>query len=143
MIEADMSEVFAMMNSTLGRLRRPQPVMMAAAELGAKSVKARIKSLKTTPDGQPWANWSPITADRRSRRGNAGNGLLFDTGALYQSVDWKATGKTGEVSAGASYAQYLQEGTKRMPARPFMGWDKPTIRGVETLFEAWVNGDKK
>lgn len=142
MIQADFREAFALMDQTIARLRNTEPVMAAAAKLGEKSIKERIQQTKTAPGGQPWAEWSPITAAHRARRGTAAGGLLLDTGALLNSIHGVAMPMGVEVSPGVDYAKFLNEGTRKMPARPFMGWDNDTVHGVEALFQAWINGGK-
>lgn len=45
-----------------------------------------------------------------------------DTGTLRASIKWKPTGKLKyQISDGVHYGVYLEYGTSRMAARPFMG----------------------
>lgn len=137
-----MRDAFALMDATMARVKDNRGVMAAAAKLGQQSVQKRILYEKRGPDGVAWKSWSPLTLVDRKRRGTASRGLLFDSGSLLGSIGAKSTLFKAEVSTKLNYARPLQEGTKRMPARPFMGWDEETVRGVEALFKAWIEGGK-
>lgn len=99
----------------------------ALETLGAQEVKIaqdRIRSGKSSPDGQAWRPWAMATLRNRVREGTTGGGLLYRTGALYNSIKWKLTGVNLIIYSDSPYGQYLQSGTSRMPARPFLGWSK-------------------
>lgn len=102
----------------------------ALEELGAQEVaivQERIRTGKTSPDGQAWRPWALSTLRQRIREGTTGGGLLYKTGALYNSIKWKITSANLIIYSDSPYAQYLQNGTSRMPARPFVGWNKEAI----------------
>lgn len=99
----------------------------ALEQLGAEEVQAvqdRIRTGKTSPEGQAWRPWALATLRQRIREGTTGGGLLYKTGALYNSIKWKITSANLIIYSDSPYAQYHQNGTSRMPARPFMGWSK-------------------
>lgn len=99
----------------------------ALEQLGGEEVQVvqnRIRTGKTSPDGQAWRPWAMSTLRQRIREGTTGGGLLYKTGALYNSIKWKLTGKNLIIYSDSPYGQYLQNGTSRMPARPFLGWSK-------------------
>jgi len=59
--------------------------------------------------------------------GLAHGNVLIDTGALVQSIiAQNNTGESVNVSSAVPYAGYLQYGTKKMPARPFLPFDPGT-----------------
>ena len=107
---------------------RIQSASQAALEqLGAEEVgivRDRIRTGKSSPDGTAWRPWSLATLRQRVREGTTAGGLLYKTGALYNSIKWKLTGKNLIIYSDSPYGQYLQSGTSRMPARPFLGWSK-------------------
>lgn len=45
----------------------------------------------------------------------------YETGELYSSISTENDGLSVEVTAGTDHAEYLEEGTSRMAAEPFMG----------------------
>jgi len=85
--------------------------------------------------GSLWAPWSTLRAKERTKKGNAGKGLLFDTGNLIKSITTSVTignkVSTIEIDNTARYAPFLEfgnanhkvynRGSGRLPARPFMG----------------------
>lgn len=76
------------------------------------------------PSGVPWAPLKNPSA----RRGGPGAKPLRDTGMLMASLAGQGSGHVEQVSdvalawgTNVSYAGYHQEGTGRIPARPFLG----------------------
>jgi len=108
-------------SALIRNLQRPQPLMQRIADHLVASTRARIRTTKTSPDGTPWRPWAPATADARTADGSAVFGLLFRTGFLYQSIQASVQGTQVTVFSDAPYAKHLQQGTTRMPARPFLG----------------------
>ena len=56
-----------------------------------------------------------------------------DTGTLYRGIglDIKDSGMTAEVEPTADYAPYVEYGTRKMSAQPFM---RPAFRAQKSLF---------
>lgn len=109
--------------------------LKAAGENEVEVTRQRIASEKVTPDGKPWAPWSIATLRQRTREGTTGGGLLNKTGALINSIGYKLTQATLTVFSSATYAKYLQLGTNKMPARPFIGWSKDGVNKVRELLK--------
>lgn len=112
----------------------PNKMLRVVGKEEVKETKIRIRSTKNDPDGKPWAPWSFATMKERVRQGNVQRGLLYRTGALLNSI--KYTVKKGKLSVFSplKYAKFLQFGTPKMPARPFLGWSKAAInRAVKIL----------
>lgn len=129
-------------------LRSRFKTMETAAEatlhvIGRDEVQAtreRIITSKTAPDGQRWRPWSQATLRARQADGTAGRGLLYRTGQLANSIQYRVSPKTVTVYSNLPYAQYLQQGTMRMPARPFIGWSIDRIRQIrDTVNRAIAN----
>lgn len=93
----------------------------------------RIRSSKTGPDGKPWAPWSMATLKQRHRAGDASKGLLYRTGALLTSIKFKVEDGKLTVYSDSTYGKYLQFGTPKMPARPFIGFGARINSIVERL----------
>jgi len=109
-------------------------------DIGKEEVKItqdRIRSSKTGPDGRAWAPWSMATLRQRQREGNVGKGLLYRTGALLTSIAYKVDKGVLHVFTNAPYAKFLQFGTPKMQARPFIGWGSRINNIVARLTEAF------
>jgi phage gpG-like protein len=129
MIEADFSKVFAYMNLAIAKLANHQRFYDRAGKIGVDQVKDRIKNTKQDPDGLSWA----------PRKGDKTHPLLYNTGDLFASIN-KTVGPSGvTISPDVDYAKYLQLGTSKMPARPFMGWGAKDQEAVMVDFALWVN----
>lgn len=109
------------------------------------NVAARIMFTKMAPDGKAWEPWAPSTAKARARKGTAGNGILYDSGTLAQSITYQVVGRQAVISSNAGpYAAYLQNGTQNMPARPFLGWSAQDKKeGAEIMMEHIRKGIRK
>jgi phage gpG-like protein len=129
MIEADFSQLFAYMNLAIAKLANHEKFYDRVGSLGVAQVKDRIKSTKQDPDGVPWI----------PRKDNKSHPLLFNTGDLFASIN-KTVGPNGvTITSDVDYAKYLQLGTSKMPARPFLGWGAQDKESVMVEFAAWVN----
>lgn len=93
----------------------------------------RIRSSKTGPDGKPWAPWSMATLKQRTRAGNAQRGLLYRTGALLNSIQFKVENTLLTIFTNETYAKFLQFGTPKMKARPFVGFGKDINKAIQRL----------
>lgn len=94
-------------------------------QIGQEEVRAaqqRIRNSKTDPEGRSWQPWSMATLKQRRREGNANRGLLYRTGALLTSIKYRVDKGVLAIFTDVPYARYLQFGTPKMPARPFIGW---------------------
>lgn len=68
--------------------------------------KARIASGGPSPDGQPWAAWSPRYAKTR----HAGQSLLNSEGYLFASISHQVAGDEVEIGSKRPYAGIHQHG---------------------------------
>jgi len=64
------------------RLKNLAPLMTQAIAPDAVDMLSRHWESKGQAFGHPWAPWKPATLRARLRKGNAGKGLLDDSGAL-------------------------------------------------------------
>ena len=139
MIQADFSEVFEYMSRAIAGLSNSAPFMAEAGKIGVHSVQDRIEKTKRDPDGRAWAPWKESTQLSRLRKGNAALGLLFDSGSLLRSINAKQGIGSVEIDSSAAHAGFLQDGTSRMSARPFMGWSPQDEDKITTAFNAWID----
>ena len=130
-------------DAMLSRLANPRPFLDEVAEILRVSTVRRITTTKTSPDGQAWAPWAVATARARAKRGTAAGGLLNESGRLANSIRGMVTGKSAVVgSEGVGYAKYLQTGTNKMPARPFVGISKDDSSQIHKSLRAYLKGTK-
>lgn len=146
MLSIDVNEALAGIDMMLRRAADPLPVLGVIGAREAENARARIRDSKTSPWGGSWAPWAPSTRAHREHKGNADQGLLWDEGDLLKSIRYDAqTGRflagslgTVEIGSDMAYAGYLQDGTSKMPARPFLGWNPATFPFYELLLANWV-----
>lgn len=122
MLRMDARAALAELRAILRRIQRPTPVLSAIGALQVERVQQRIRSSKTSPDLAPWSPWRDSTRAYRERKGNAGQGLLWDEGTLLESVSAETFVNGVRIGVEPFYGQFLQEGTAKMDARPFLGW---------------------
>lgn len=121
-------------------------------EIGAVLL-ARIRRRfleETDPDGKRWPV-SKAAAIRRGggktyrtiggvRKGFSGTGTLFETGALFQSIQLGRAAK-GEINIGTDvpYARFVQEGTNRLPERIYLGFGDDDQRFATDFIEKRID----
>ncbi len=113
--------------------------LVQVGKLEVISTQNRIANTKASPTGQAWAPWSMATLRARTLQGTAHQGLLYRTGELFRSIYYKVTNTTLEVGSRAHYAQFLQQGTSKMPGRPFIGFTQNSINILRRLFATDLN----
>ncbi len=134
MIDVDVDTALAELGAIVARIRDPNALLMAIGERETELAQQRIEDIKADPFDVAWLPWADSTEHQRERKGNIALGLLYDTGALLESIHFEVASETVSIGSDADYAIYLQEGTSKMPARPFLGW---TPEGFE-LYEGWM-----
>jgi phage virion morphogenesis protein len=112
---------------------KAKKILTDIARYEEEQTRKRIKTTKISADGVPWAPWSAATLKARTRRGTLAGGLLYETGNLWRSIRSFVLNTSIRITANAPYAKYLQNGTLRMPARPFLGWSRESIRKIKTM----------
>ena len=107
-------------------------------DLGEEAIR-RIEKTKSSPEGQKWKPWASSTAKARRKEGSAGLGLLLRTGTLRDSIGYQVQGDKVIVMTNVPYARYLQHGTSKMPARPFLGTGPREEKVMKSLWKKWIN----
>ncbi len=93
----------------------------------------RIATEKKDPDGRRWAKLSPSTLARK--RGS----MLVETGRLLGSLTSQQTGLiVREGNQAAPYNVFIQGGTRKMPARPYMGIGNPGLKEIEKICRDFI-----
>lgn len=134
----------ALERTVLSKSARNQTVREVGAILLAR-IRRRFLE-ETDPDGKKWPQ-SKAAQIRRgggktyryvngTRKGYSGTGTLFETGALFQSIQL-GRAVDGEINIGTDipYAPFLQRGTQRLPARVFLGFGEDDQRFTEQFIQ--------
>lgn len=88
---------------------------------------------ETDPDGNAWAPLAPNTIVQKGS-----SGILEDSGTLMGSIMVQASGNEAVVGTNVEYASFNQEGTRKMPARPFMGIGGDDFDQIKTVIDTWA-----
>ncbi len=109
-------------------------LMEALGGLIVGQTQERIDTEKTDPEGKKWSSWEPSTALQRHK----GHSLLMWQQNLLGSVDYEKSGDEVKAGSNMEYAGYLQEGTKHMPARAFLGLSAENKKDVDLELKDWM-----
>jgi phage virion morphogenesis protein len=131
--------VLQVLNNILTLVKDPKDIERDVGKLAVASIKNRIQVTKTDPNGVPWRPMAVSTIQQRMRKGTIASGLLNDTGGLLNSISFQQTNDGLAVVASAAYATYLQNGTTKMPARPFMGWSNDDKANIINIINTRLN----
>lgn len=101
-------------------------------------ISERIESTKRDPEGKTWADIADKTRRYLLRHFPSARPPLWRTGKLLDTIESQVSGGVLLTGATKEYAGYLQEGTKRMPARPFIGLSTQDIGDLADLIEVWL-----
>lgn len=122
------------------KLQNPRPFLEATGEAFLERTKQRIRTLKRAPDDTKWAPWASSTAQARRREGSSSSGLLFRTGQLHDNLTYKVQGQKVSIQDKSPYGRYLQNGTSKMPARPYLGVGQWEEKKSGELWRKFLNG---
>ena len=114
--------------SRMGQVNTNELLDLIGSEV-ASQTKRRIESERTSPEGKPWAPWSPDYARTR----HAGHNLLQDEGHLYQTMQHVVQGDTVLTGSNRDYAVWNQA------SRPFLGLSPENIDDVNHLINLWLD----
>lgn len=108
----------AAMLASLGDL---SPAMSKVAGVARDAIDSNFH---TESDGtNAWHGLAPSTVADRVRKGYGGeHPILQRTGELMSTIDITAGSDAVTIAPQAEYAVYHQEGTSKMPARPFIAF---------------------
>jgi phage gpG-like protein len=119
----------------LQKIDQPRPLLKLIGDLVVADIKYRLISSKADLVDKPWAPWKPGTRKVREKKGTAHLGLLYDSGNLLDSIRAQIVGShnTLQVGTNVPYAKFLNDGTPKMAARPFMGISAPAKEAITTM----------
>ncbi|MEM6432966.1 MAG: phage virion morphogenesis protein [Cyanobacteria bacterium P01_D01_bin.115] len=124
------------------RTRNWRPALNEAALYMERQTKLRF-AREEAPDGTQWAPLAASTRAAKKLRG-APLKILVDTGILESGIAARPASDTQasvEATAGAEYGIWHQIGTKRMPARPYLGFSDEDVSAIDRIFKRHVDGD--
>lgn len=137
MITIDIQQAMSELSMIAARAADMGPILHTIGAMEARKSFDRIRETKVDPLESEWDPWAESTRSQRERKGNAGQGLLWDSGYLLNSFEVNADPMQVVIGTEVEYAGYLQEGTFKMPDRAFMGWndsDLPIIEGTVAAY---------
>ena len=117
-LEIDLSQ-FRGLQASLRKLQRTRTrglLDVLGAELESQT-RRRIDEEKTSPDGEPWPEWSDAYA--QTRHGN--HELLENEGHLLDSIQYVVDVPDVEVGSNIVYAAAHNDGSGNIPQRQFIG----------------------
>lgn len=127
--EIDISDAIAGLHSAKAALENLKPALKEAGLYMERETRLNI-ARQTSPDGTPFA---PLAAS--TLRTKKSGRILQETSAMVNSISTRAAKKSVKVGTSIGYAAYHQFGTRKMPARPFLGIEErhhePIIKIVE------------
>jgi phage gpG-like protein len=139
-ISTNIAEVVAVLNGYTARMRDMRGTMDRIGTYAGGQALLAIMDEKDDPDGRAWSEWTQSTREHRTRKGTAKTGLLWDDGTLLHSIKVQAGLRQVTVGTDVPYAPFLQDGTSKMAARPFLGWSDADIEYAEHLIALHVQG---
>lgn len=140
-ITADLTPISERLTNLSKQMSDLKPVMSAVGGILESSTRLRISNQKKDASGQKWAALSESTLRaKRNKKGGVRGSLLVNRGMLMRSITHAASARSVIVGSNMAYARFHQEGTKNMPARPFLGLSKHDYEDVADLLDDWLNG---
>ncbi|MDR2923510.1 MAG: phage virion morphogenesis protein [Treponema sp.] len=103
-----------------------------------QQIKERIEITKRDPDNKKWDPWKEST-EKYLREYKPESSLLMREGLLLMSIEHQLTGNDSVlVGSTREYAEYLQEGTKKMAARKFLGFGTDDITELQDAVDEFM-----
>lgn len=127
------------------RLGDKRTLMDAIGFAVENQTRDRIANDKRSPQGKPWAPWSPAYAGTR----NAGQSLLQSEGDLLDTLTYAVDidGEAVEIGSNEPYAAIQQFGGKSgmppgpaaIPPRPYLGLSNENESDIADLVTHWLD----
>lgn len=135
-IQADLTPISQRLTKLVGQMDDLKPVMSSIGAVLEGSTRLRIAESKADADGKAWAD---LASSTKAAKGNKGS-ILVHRGTLLRGITYEASKNSVIVGSGQLYAKWHQEGTAKMPARPFLGVSAADYQDVDDLLSDWLNG---
>ena len=92
---------------------------------------------ETGPEGDSWKKLADATIKFKNKI--CTGGILERSGLMKDSLDVQVENADSVlIGSPRHYAEYHQAGTKKMPARPFLGISTDNINDLELVIDKWV-----
>lgn len=118
-----------------GKLENLSQATSEAADFCERETKLNFER-ETSPDG---AKWAPIAASTLKRK--SGGKILRDTSTLIGGIavtERSTLSARIGATAGSEYGVFHQNGTSKMPARPFIGVSDKMREGVPKIYKRYL-----
>lgn len=103
-------------------------------------------------NGNYWANLMPNTLKYKTNQRTVTNnnfpdgktveaGILVESGDLFRSLTMKADQYSVTIGTPEEYGKYLQTGTRKMVARPFLGLSNDDKQDIYVMINDYLMGD--
>ena len=87
---------------------------------------------------QRWKPLASSTQKQYQRKGYLLEPTLYRTGQLYRSIEVNVENGKIVITVGSQIGEYLQYGTKRMPARPFITLTPQDVKEIVEDLERFI-----
>jgi phage gpG-like protein len=87
---------------------------------------------------QKWKPLASSTQKQYKRKGYLLEPTLYRTGQLYRSIEVNVENDKVVITVGSQIGEYLQYGTKRMPARPFISLTPQDVKEIVEDLERFI-----
>lgn len=130
-VRVESTELKRALSAATRRARRMRPAWRQVGELLLRSIAENFSQ-----EGRPrsWEPWAPSTAARRGPGGR----ILDETGRLRSSIRARTDARGVTVETSVRYGGFHQEGTRRMPARPFLLVQPEDEREIEDIIAQYL-----
>jgi len=137
MFEIDVTD--SAVKATGNLVARLQDLNAPLGETGALlERKAKLRFTKQQdPGGKPWAPLQPATLKRKKTKA-----ILRETGSMAASIAFNVSGDEVRVKPSVSYSIFHQVGApgRKLPARPFMGFEADDAAQIGQIFRDHLEG---
>ncbi|WP_314847009.1 phage virion morphogenesis protein [Treponema lecithinolyticum] len=140
-VSVNIKEIEALTKKLKGYALTPAQENNLLKSLGVEietQISERIESTKRDPEGKTWAELADKTRQYLLKHFPSARPPLWRTGELLDTIESQVSGAVLLTGATKEYAGFLQDGTKRMPARPFIGLSAQDIADLADLIDAWL-----
>ena len=140
-VSVNIKEIEALTKKLKGYALTPAQETALLKSLGVEietQISERIESTKRDPEGKTWADIAEKTRKYLVRHFPSARPPLWRTGELLDTIESQVSSGVLLTGATKEYARYLQDGTMRLPARPFIGLSTQDISDLADLIDAWL-----
>ena len=153
-VTVDATKAIRALRQYVQRMKVPEPGLKRVGEYVKGLSQQAFKDQSDPTTGQRWAPLRPVTLELRKNKDNASTKILRDDGHLLKSIHKIITGKT-TVAVGSDkvYGSMHQYGGttssrsmipgKKIPARPFLGFDRAGGKEISRIMKDYILEGRK